>query len=276
MERLSVTMIDVGWGDSILVEAWDSQDRCHYGLIDSNDTTYMRSSLIFLKRHFEKNNVKVDPQKPLFDFVLLTHSHTDHGQGLKAIMKAYGTRRFWYPKSSQWGSQAYLIKYANQSKKVVQHEAVDTSRNPYFIGGVKVSFLWPAYGYIDKKNENNNSVVLALTLGGVSMMLTGDAEEVAWQNMANQIPANTKFFKVPHHGSINGTFDQHGNETWPAIFSWQPTLGISSHVKPFKHPDQQVINLFSQKNWPCYRTDESYHLAFTTDGTDLKVKYSHF
>ena len=232
--------------------------------------------MIFLKRHLEKNQVDLDPDQPLFEFVLLTHSHTDHGQGLKAILKAHGARRFWYPKSNNWGSQAYLIKYANRSSRVVQHEAVDNSREPFYLGPVKVEFLWPPYGYVDQKNENNNSVVLLLTLGQVSMLLTGDAEESAWQHLASQIPPSTRLIKVPHHGSINGAFDQQGRETWPAQITWQPTLGISSHIRPFKHPDPQVTDLFAAKGWPCYRTDESYHLTFATEGSELKVKHSHF
>jgi hypothetical protein len=53
MSTLSVTLIDVGWGDSLLIESRDNSDS-HYALVDSNDTSSSRSSHIFLKRFFEK------------------------------------------------------------------------------------------------------------------------------------------------------------------------------------------------------------------------------
>ena len=52
-------------------------------------------------------------------------------------------------------------------------------------------------------------------------------------------------------------------------------LGISSHVKPFKHPDREVIDLFNQKNRDFFGKDKHYHLTFATDGTTTSVQYSH-
>ena len=68
--------------------------------------------------------------------------------------------------------------------------------------------LWPIPGNV-LSNENDNSVVLASphALGNVSFVLTGDAEaDGVWTQIANRIPSNTRFFKVPHHGSDNGVF----------------------------------------------------------------------
>ena len=100
MSILRVTLIDVGWGDSLLLETVDGQNRTKYGLIDSNDTTTLRSSHIFLKRFFERQNFSIPTSEPLFHWVLLTHAHADHGQGLKRILQDYGTHQFWYPKSA--------------------------------------------------------------------------------------------------------------------------------------------------------------------------------
>jgi hypothetical protein len=54
MRSLNVTLIDVGWGDSILLESIDSNDNSYYALIDSNDSTNFRSSYIFLKKYLVK------------------------------------------------------------------------------------------------------------------------------------------------------------------------------------------------------------------------------
>lgn len=86
-----MTLIDVGWGDSLLLESVDNRGNAYYALIDSNDTSTLRSSHILLKRFFEKKKVAVPAAGHTFEWVLLTHVHADHGQGLKKILRDFGT-----------------------------------------------------------------------------------------------------------------------------------------------------------------------------------------
>jgi len=144
------------------------------------------------------------------------------------------------------------------------------------IGNVNMDILWPPYDQIDSANENNNSVVLVLMLDSVSFVLCGDAEEGVWSQIASHIPGDTYFFKVPHHGSAKGTFDRNDKTPWYDFCPQNALLGISSHVRPFSHPDQEVIDLFESHSRKYYRTDEHYHITFMTDGQEVKVKYSHF
>ena len=275
MSKLCLTVIDVGWGDSLLVETEDSHGFQHFGLIDSNDTSTLRSSHIFLKRFFEREGLSIPTPQPLFEWVLLTHAHADHGQGLKRIMKDYGARQLWYPKTN---SRALffsdLLRYAQRSSRVIHHQAIDDSKNQTPFGDVVIDFLWPPEDCIDT-NENNNSVVLTLTLDNVCFMLTGDAEIDVWTTIANKIPSNTQVFKVPHHGSENGIFDSNGNTPWLNSLSSSAKLAISSHVRPFQHPDATVVNKLDQSSMAYYRTDEHYHITFETDGQQVSVKYSH-
>ena len=53
MSSLSVTLIDVGWGDSILL-TWKDGPDYRFGIIDSNDTVHLQSSYIYLKRFSKK------------------------------------------------------------------------------------------------------------------------------------------------------------------------------------------------------------------------------
>lgn len=276
MASLTVTLIDVGWGDSVLIESEDDAGVVHRGLIDSNDTNTLRSSHLFLKRHFEKTGMNIGDEKPVFNFVLLSHAHADHAQGLKAIMRNFGTQNFWYPKSLEWASFTHLISYARRSRNVGRQLALDSQSTLPNLGVASMNVLWPPQdeNEIDRHNENNNSVVLQITLGQHSVILTGDAEAEVWQSIAASIPANTQFFKVPHHGSINGSLNN-GQPAWLNHCPNAALLGISSHVRPFGHPHQQVVDLFDQNGRQYLRTDRHYHIAFTTDGTSSSLKYSH-
>ena len=274
MSELKVTLIDVGWGDSILIESADASGYKVYGLVDSNDEDKERTSLTFLKRFFDKEPGDVLSRQPLFDFVMLSHSHSDHGKGLKRIMSRYGTRHFWYPKSASFGSQSYLLSYANASSKVLQHEALNRGKILPSFGDVGMQVLWPAYNTIDQHNENNNSVVLKLSLQGVSFVLTGDAEGEVWDQIADQLPADMGFFKVPHHGSSNATFHQ-GGTPWLDHSPGSTRLGISCHVRPFFHPHPSVVQEFTNRGFEHYRTDQHYHVTFITDGATVRVMYYH-
>lgn len=274
MASINITLIDVGWGDSIFIESIDDNGKSFYGLIDSNDTVKYKSSLIFLKRFFEKKGIVIAEEKPIFEFVILTHAHSDHGQGLKGIMKEFGTKRFWYPKSINWSSLLYLIQYCNRSNNVEFHQSIDDTKILPNLGDATMDVIWPPYGHISN-DENNNSIVIVIELNGKSFLLTGDAEEEVWENIANSIPNNTEFFKVPHHGSKNGTFDVNGDSKWLINTPQSAILGISSHVKPFSHPDPEVIDLFNNNNRTYFRTDEHYHITISSDGTTTTVKYSH-
>lgn len=275
MSSLKVTLIDVGWGDSILIESEDANGVVHYALIDSNDSENLRSSQIFLKRHFEKAGIVLPDAKPVFDFVLLSHWHADHADGLKALMKAFGTAKLWYPKSEKLPILGALIRYANRSSNVKQHQAIDTDNALPKLGNVEMSVLWPPSDCIDTVNENNNSVVLSLRLDQVSFILTGDAEKEVWANVSSLIPSKTKFFKVPHHGSKNGTLDSNGSPVWLSNCPPDAYLGISSHISPHGLPDTEVIDLLDNSGRKYYRTDLHYHLIFKTDGQNVTVKYSH-
>ncbi len=289
MSSLSVTFIDVGWGDSILLESIDAAGDAHFALIDSNDTTNLRSSSMFVKRFAERrlydlqaNDPNASLPDPFFDWVLLTHAHADHGQGLKRILQDFGASQFWYPKSNS--TAAYftgLLRYAQRSSKVAHHQSIDASKTLPAFGDATMEIMWPPHGHEQHySNENNNSVVLAATLGDVTMILTGDAEAEVWETISDDIPDTTRVFKAPHHGSQDAMF-VHGdvNDTpWFTRLSAAPDhvdIAISSHVRPFAHPSPSVVAFLDQHRPDDYlRTDTNFHITFTTDGTDVTTRYT--
>lgn len=272
--KLRLTIIDVGMGDSLFLESIDGRGTSHYALIDSNDSTYSRSSYIFLRRFFEKKQEKVPSSSALFDWVLMTHAHADHGAGLQRILKDFGTKYFWHSDSPNYPVLiAKLLDYARKSNQVANYEAIDTSAVLPRFGGATMEVLWPEPGVLDK-NENNNSVVLAITRGQVTFVLTSDAEaDIVWTRISSKIPKTTKFFKVPHHGATNGTFTNANATPWLAVLPKKALLGISSHILPYSHPDRKVVNALSGRT--LYRTDLHYHICVETDGVDVEVSYSH-
>jgi len=286
MSELNVTLIDVGWGDSILIE-YKNQGRPRYGLIDSNDDDKYQPSIIYLKKYFRIPTSQLSQRRPVFDFIILSHDHSDHASGIKPIMRYFGTEYFWYPKVAERQNSplAVLQNYANSSggrRLVGSHRAVDSEidlPNCPALGDVGIDVLWPPPDTIDYDNPNNNSLVLALTLRRITFVLGGDAELEVWRNIANQIPAATRVFKVPHHGSVNGTIQQ-GSTPWLDRVNRNSHLGISCHptyprgFPTHPHPHVEVIREFDNRNFRYYRTDLNYHITFSTNGRSVRVKYA--
>lgn len=280
MSELNVTLIDVGWGDSIFIESIDDDNNKYFALIDSNDTTRFRSSHIFLKRYLQRNGISLS-EEPLFEFVMLSHAHSDHGQGLKSIIRSFGTKNFYYPKSKNWNGLITLLRYAHRSNSKIDHyQEIDNKIKFPDLGDVAIEILWPPSDKtFSKRQENNNSIVLLLKLGEHSVVLTGDAEEKVWQNIKNKIPVHNTFFKVPHHGSYSGQFNTENSSYLDQLDDPRSStlnLGISCHNAPYGHPDKQVVKKFKDKGFSLFRTDKHHHLTFWTDGQKAQIKYSGF
>ena len=271
MSQLKIILIDVAWGDSIFLESIDDNGNEFYALIDSNDTTNYKSSLIFLKRYFQRKFNTSRINKPVLDWVMLTHAHLDHGQGLKEIMRTFGARRFYYSKSVLSSSLAHLQNYANRAQ--IPHQAIDNNRIFPNFGDVQVEVLWPNEDDISS-DENNNSIVLKMSVHDQTCMLTGDAEEDVWNVIKTQIPDNTVFFKVPHHGSKNGTLDRAGNGTWTTNCPTSAFLAMSTHNRPHNHPHQEVLDVLDNEGFTYSRTDDNYHIEILVDASGMTTKYS--
>jgi competence protein ComEC len=288
-DRLAITFMDVGWGDSIVVESEDANGDCLYGLIDSNDTLHQPSSLLFLKRFFDRKGIAFQRPAPrVFRFVLLTHTHADHAGGLPRLLRQFGADDLFYSASSSRTDPllAQMVRYASRpgarlgATSPVSH---GTSLGHIPFGPVSLEVLWPDAGFSDA-DENNHSVVLALTLDKVSFVLTGDATADVWPNIVSRLPAGTEVFQVPHHGARNGTFDSSGTTPWVSHFATGTApgrLAVSCHPRPHGHPHSNVVTALSGRfaspggSSEIRRTDLDYQLRFETDGSSVQSYYTH-
>ncbi|HET9260270.1 MAG TPA: MBL fold metallo-hydrolase [Acidimicrobiia bacterium] len=279
MAQLSVTFIDVGWGDCILVDSANDAGEHRFGLVDCNDYDRERTALAFVKRYFERLGIDWKNVTHNFEWMLLTHGHADHARGLKEMMRVFGTRHFWYPKSVASTTFGVLLEYANRSSNVLHHQAVDETKivsQPEVDFAADMRFLWPNWDQIDTNNENNNSVVTALTLGETCFVLTGDAEAENWPEIVKRLPARPSYVQVPHHGGRNGLFDPTGATPLLNELSRRATrLVMSSHVVPHGHPHPDIVTELFNRHFVSYRTDKNYHVTLTTDGKKVRVGYGH-
>ena len=269
MSSLSITLIDADGGDSIFIESIGNDGRSHYALIDSSDSPYFRPTYFFLKKHFSPESRYPAPDEPLFDFVLLSHAHADHGQGLKSIMREFGTKNFWYPKPGSWAGMTLLIDFANRSDRIGFHQAVDHSKRVPDLGDVSIGILNPVYDFQYSRGEDVSSVVLRLTLGSHTVILPGDSVLGAWLNRLKM--SDIRFFKIPRSG-ITGSHPAISQNDFSRIPEPKTILGISSS-DPSAGTDGGIKNLFSHENFVILNTALHSDITYRTDGDKDEVVY---
>lgn len=126
-------------------------------------------------------------------------------------------------------------------------------------------FLAPnSDSYTDK---NNYSIATKITFGSISMLLTGDAEELAEKEMINAgYDISCDIFKAAHHGSDTSNTKEFLKKVNPKYVLISCKLGNT-----YGHPNKNAMKLFEDMGIKVYRTDESGSIVMTTDRKKCKL-----
>lgn len=118
-----------------------------------------------------------------------------------------------------------------------------------------------------RSDANNASVVLRLSYGGQSILLTGDIEVEAQRALlaGGDLPAAT-VLKMPHHGSryLAAEF----------LDAVRPLVTVISvgRSNNFAQPSPETLDLLERTPARIYRTDLDGAVILTTDGRRLRVR----
>ena len=237
---LTVHFIDVGQGDSILLDFGDIEV-----LIDGGDKSPGVISYI---------DDYVDG--PL-EVMVATHPHADHIGGLIAVLDAFEVDEIWLngdTSTSQTYSQ-FMSAVNSEGAKVCVAKRGDTTQ----AGNLTFNVLHPVNlsGSI-----NNNSIVLSLSYGQVDFLFTGDAEQEAEASMLTEgtVP-DVEVLKVGHHGSRTASSIQFLQVAKPECAIYMAGQGNS-----YGHPHQETIINLCEVGAEIYGTDIHGTITIMTDG----------
>jgi competence protein ComEC len=115
---------------------------------------------------------------------------------------------------------------------------------------------------------NNDSVVLRLRYGSVSIMLAGDIEKAAEDSMiASGLDMRADLLKVPHHGSRTSS-------TEPFIDAVNPRYAVISvgERSRFGHPHRTVVNRYLARDVKLLQTGLDGMVTVETGGVSIEVQ----
>jgi len=195
--------------------------------------------------------------------VVLTHAHQDHMGGLDFILDHFEIKEFWLGNSVVGPDLRELLKKAgDRGLHIRAFQAGDTLD----IHGSRFEFLNPGCGPADD-NINNDSLVMRMSYGRRSFLLTGDIEEPAEECLAALGPGlQSDVLKVAHHGSGTSTSSHFLNEANPAI-----AVISAGRVNPFGHPHPEVVRRLKAFPLQLFRTDRQGAVTIRTDGNYLRT-----
>ncbi len=244
---LTVSVIDVGQGDSILIQCPNGTNM----LVDAGTSSAGGVVASYLK----SRGVKA------LDIVVATHPHEDHIGGMKTVLNAFSVGKVW-DSGCNHGSQTQASMLSMVKAKGIRFstpKAGFTER----IGDANVSVLAPKAGVVD--DADNNSLALRIIYGKTSFLLTGDLGDCERQSVA-EWPEST-VLKVPHHGSHNGT-------DLAFLRQVKPKIAVISCGKdnPYGHPHKLTLDALKFVGATTYITAESGTVVLSSDGTSVTVK----
>ncbi|MCX6633255.1 MAG: ComEC/Rec2 family competence protein [Candidatus Solibacter sp.] len=262
--ELELTVIDVGQGDSLLVLFPDGKRM----LVDGGGIP------AFGRVARSQLDIGEDVVAPYLwdrgfrtlDVVALSHAHDDHSGGLAALISAFHPREVWTgftPEGPEW--RAVHDKAVAVGAKIVPLRAPGR----FAFGGAAIEVLAPTPDYVPVgEPKNNDSLVLRVTFGHRSFLLSGDVERGIEQEMVYGHELRpTDVLKVPHHGSRTSSTEEFLSAVRPAF-----AVISAGFENSYGHPHPAVVERLRQHHAAILRTDLDGMVTIRTDGSRLRVQ----
>lgn len=245
--NLQVHFIDVGQGDSILIDLGSTEV-----LIDAGDRSPGVTDYIdgYVDGHLEA--------------VVATHPHADHIGGLIEVLDEFDVDNVWY-NGDESTSKTYA-DFMDEADDEGSHIYVARRGDTIVAGTLTFNVINPVDPLFD--NTNDNSIVLLLQYGSVDFLFAGDAEVDAEANMISAGALNDiDILKAGHHCSRTASSPAFLNIIKPEVAVYMAEVGNT-----YGHPHPETIAALQSIGATIYGTDTRGTIVISTNGTGYSLQ----
>ncbi|MEO4052215.1 DNA internalization-related competence protein ComEC/Rec2 [Solibacillus sp. CAU 1738] len=270
-KNLIVSFINVGQGDSILIEL---PYRKAVYLIDTGgllrfeqEAWKERNDLYEVGRQIVVPYLKGKGIAKI-DTLILTHADADHVEGAEEILREIAIREVHVTPNSL--EKAVMNDFLEEvaKKKIVIREQL--AGHNWEIGNTVFRYIWPTETDYE---GNNDSLVLVMEAGPFKALFTGDLEkegEAALVSSAYQDIKNVTLLKAGHHGSKTSSTEDFINAANPQL-----TIFMAGKNNRYKHPHNEVVERFNMHGFKHLTTGEVGTVIVIWDGENTHYKTSN-
>jgi competence protein ComEC len=255
---LSLTFLDVGEGDSILIRfpnqrLWlvDAGGLLQAAFREDGAYAFDLGEAV-VSRYLWYSWIN------RLDRLILSHTDLDHAGGAPAILRNFRVGSLDYSQAASDEILAEILDTARERRVKTSQVYAGMQEK---IGQVSVRAVHPfADSAIGSANED--SLVLHFSYKSFSALLTGDLEKAGEAAvLSRQGDMHSLLLKVAHHGSRWATSDVFLERT-------QPRWGIVSvgHNNPYSHPSPDVLLRLKRHGARPFLTPDEGAITFETDG----------
>ncbi|ACZ37719.1 ComEC/Rec2 family competence protein [Sphaerobacter thermophilus] len=259
-ELTRIAFFDVGQGLSVGIITADGRSLL-YDMGDREDAVDSVILSFFREHGIER-----------LDYVVSSHPDQDHIGELATVLRRIPVGTYLDP-AIENTNRAYL-----RGLQVVEEKGIPAQRarrgDAFELGErTRVEVLWPEPPFITDSDgevhDNNNSVVLRVIDGDVRILLTGDIEEEAEEELLALDPSALRadLLQVAHHGS-------NSSSTMPFLDAvGARTAVISAGAdNSYGHPHRETMQRLREAGMTVYRTDVDGTVVFVSDGTQIQLE----
>ena len=252
---LAVHFIDVGQGDSILIQAPTGESL----LIDGGENGNGDTIVDYIGRYGDDT----------LEYVVATHPHSDHIGSLDEAINAYTVQNIIMPRLTESNTPTTSV-YRNLLTAVKKSGAKVIAAKPgysFSLGKGLCTVLAP----IEQSDDLNNiSVVLRLDWGDTSFLFTGDAESAEEKTILKSKYADlldTDVLKLGHHGSRTSSSSAFLKAVTPDYYVISCGTG-----NDYGHPHKETMQKIEKLGGEIVRTDTMGSVRFYSNGESLVVE----
>ncbi|MBT3857013.1 MAG: DNA internalization-related competence protein ComEC/Rec2 [Nitrospina sp.] len=260
-DTLTISMLDVGQGESLLIE------------FPTGETLVMDGGG-FYKNRLDVGKRVVAPYLwhrgiRNIDYMVATHSDNDHIRGLHSLLDLFPVKHFLTLGEGfvGWRLQKLEKKSREKGAQFIPLKINKSIR----IGDVRLTPLHPGPEPGRPSNQrvdNDLSLVLRLDYRDFSMLFTGDIGDKVEKKLVtipHQLEAD--ILKGPHHGSRFSNSQNFIDAVHPGtvIFS-------SGYLNRMRHPHPETLRRYSEAGVTIWRTDLNGAIKITTDGNNYEIQ----
>lgn len=247
---LKITYIDVGQGDSALIEFPDNAGEM---LIDAGTSDCAEHLVSYLNEELPDNKL---------EYVVATHPHADHIGSMKTVVENYKIDNFYNSKNSHTTKTYKNMIAAAEQKGILRNFEIGETVN--VTDSVSFTFLAPVKGYDDL---NDSSTVIRIDYEDTSFLFTGDCQSQAESDMIDAgVNLSADVVKVAHHGSKTSSSNNFIKNTGAKY-----AVASLALENEYNHPSHDVINRWQQRGTTFLATSVLSDIIITSDGEEIRA-----